>query len=126
VDEAAITARFVALEPILDEQLRRLVAAAEAQAAGLEAFQLWRGRLYRVERSELGKANWTAASFQRGKRKFEGRSPNPKTGWGTEEERRQRSDSSGGSGEVGGARHAGSGIPSAMDVQERSCSGLRA
>jgi transposase len=34
VDEAAITARFVALEPVLDEQLRRLVAAAEAQAAG--------------------------------------------------------------------------------------------
>lgn len=33
-DEAAITARFVALEPVLDEQLRRLVAAAEAQAAG--------------------------------------------------------------------------------------------
>ena len=33
-EEAAITARFVALEPVLDEQLRRLVAAAEAQAAG--------------------------------------------------------------------------------------------
>src|SRR5438046_545841 len=33
-DEAGITARFVALEPVLDEQLRRLVAAAEAQAAG--------------------------------------------------------------------------------------------
>src|SRR5258705_2995788 len=34
VDEAAITARFVAWERVLDEQLRRLVAAAEAQAAG--------------------------------------------------------------------------------------------
>lgn len=34
VDEAAITARFEALEPVLDEQLRRMVAAAETQAAG--------------------------------------------------------------------------------------------
>ena len=34
VDEAAITTRFDALEPVLDEQLRRMVAAAEAQAAG--------------------------------------------------------------------------------------------
>src|SRR5437867_4170165 len=128
-DEAAITVRFVALEPVLDEQLRRLVAAAEAQAAGPRGHLSSCAGDWCFAQSD---PNWkertgTTASFRRGKREFEGRSPDPKTGRWTEEERRQRSDADGGSGEVGGTSHAWrSGIASAMDVQERSCSCLGA
>jgi len=54
IDDAAIRLRFLALEPLLDEQGRRRFAAAEAQAAGYGGVQAV-ARVTGIARSTIGR-----------------------------------------------------------------------
>ncbi|MCP4386527.1 MAG: ISAzo13 family transposase, partial [Hyphomicrobiales bacterium] len=54
IDDAAIRLRFLALEPLLDEQGRRRFAAAEAQAAGYGGVQAV-ARATGIARSTIGR-----------------------------------------------------------------------
>jgi len=57
IDSAAITARFEALSPFLDERERRLFAASEARAAGRGGVAAV-SRAIGIARSIIGRGLW--------------------------------------------------------------------
>ena len=70
IDSAAITARFDALSPFLDERERRLLAASEARAAGRGGVAAV-SRATGVARSTIGRglADLRSGVMQLGKRR---------------------------------------------------------
>src|ERR1700687_4780795 len=114
--EPGILHRFKLLESHLDERLRRLVAAAEAEALGARGISL-------VSRS-TGVSRRAIRQGLQELREAERASSNPAGGWRAEEDNRERSLLTRRSGAARGADGAGrSGITVALDLQKRAAVG---